>query len=67
MIEIDGKSHQADQLTHDRMRDEWMQSCDIHVLRIQAHEVFAELNAVVQTIRNIALKRTQEIKQYKPR
>ncbi len=67
VIEIDGKAHQADQLTHDKMRDEWMQSCDIHVMRIQAHEVFAELNAVVQTIHSIALKRAQDIKQHKPR
>ena len=67
VIEIDGKTHQADQLTHDKMRDEWMQSCDIHVLRVQAHEVFAELNAVIQTIRSIALKRAQDIKEHKPR
>ncbi len=43
-----------------------MQSCGIHVLRIQAHEVFAELNAVVQTIRNIAAQRAEEIRTYKP-
>ena len=66
VIEIDGKTHQAEQLAHDKARDEWMQSCGIHVLRIQARDVFAELNAVVQTIHGIARKRVEEIKQYKP-
>ena len=66
IIEIDGKTHQADQLTHDNTRDEWMQSRGIRVLRVQAKEVFAELDAVVRTIRGIALVRVEKIKAYKP-
>ena len=66
VIEIDGKTHQADQLTHDYTRDEWMQSRGIRVLRVQAKEVFAELEAVVRTIRGIAVERAEEIRTYKP-
>ena len=66
VIEIDGKTHQADQLTHDHARDQWMRSCGIHVLRVQAREVFAELEAVLRTIRSTAVQRAEEIRTYKP-
>lgn len=67
VIEIDGKTHQAEQLNHDNARDIWMQSCGILVLRIPARDVFSELNAVVRTIRSVALKQAQNIREHKPR
>ncbi len=66
VIEIDGKTHHGEQLEHDHHRDQWMQSSGIHVLRVQAREVFAELEAVVRTIHSIAIQRAEDIKNYKP-
>jgi len=57
VIEIDGGTHDGDQLVHDAHRDAWMRSCGIEVLRIPAREVFQNLNGVVQTIADRARKR----------
>ena len=62
VIEIDGNSsHHGEQLHHDRDRDQWMKSCGIHVLRVQARDVYENLAGVVQTIRTIAAQRISEI------
>ena len=61
VVEVDGSTHRGDQLAHDHKRDLWMQSCGIKIIRIQAHSVFSELDAVVRTIQSIALQQAQEI------
>ncbi len=40
VVEVDGSVHHGDQLAHDHKRDQWMQSCGIHILRVQARAVF---------------------------
>jgi len=57
VIEIDGKTHQGDRLRHDARRDAWMRSCGIETLRVQASEVFDNLNGVVMTITDRAQRR----------
>ena len=66
VIEIDGKTHQADQLTHDKARDNWMKLRGIRVLRIQARDVFSDLEAVVRTIRSVSVERANAIRDHKP-
>lgn len=50
VVEVDGGSHSGDRLEHDRKRDEWMHAQGIHELRVQARDVFENLDGVVRAI-----------------
>ena len=63
VIEVDGKRHHGQRLVADAQRDAWMQSCGIEVLRVQASEVFQNLNGVVNTIADRAQRRISLIEQ----
>ncbi len=49
VIEIDGRIHERHP-AKDRERDRWMKADGIRVLRIPAHEVSRDLDAVLRTI-----------------
>ena len=51
VVEVDGGFHRDDRLEHDRNRDAWMDAQGNRVLRIQARDVFENLDGVVQSIR----------------
>ncbi len=50
VLEIDGGSHSGDQLEHDRKRDQWMKEQGIRMFRVQARDVFGNLESVTRTI-----------------
>jgi len=50
VVEVDGRNHCGDQLAHDQNRDEWMERQGIQILRVQARDVFENLDGVVRTI-----------------
>ena len=54
VVEVDGGSHCGDRLDHDQKRDRWMHEQGIHVLRVQARDVFENLDGVVRAIRRDA-------------
>lgn len=57
VVEIDGKLHQGEQLEHDKVRDAWMRSCGVAVLRVRAVDVFENLDGVQRTIAELAHQR----------
>ncbi len=63
VIEIDGTTHQGDQLQHDHQRDAWMRARGIKVLRVPAREVLKNLAGVHATIRQRAHQRIEELAQ----
>jgi very-short-patch-repair endonuclease len=57
-IEIDGATHSEDaQIAHDARRDTWLRDQGIEVYRISASSVFADLDAVADGARRVALSR----------
>ena len=54
VVEVDGSSHQGDQLQHDRQRDAWMHDQGIRVLRLSAIDVRDKLQSVLTHIQSIA-------------
>ena len=50
VIELDGRSHDEQTLRHDEVRQQWLQSEGITVIRFTNDEVLANLDAVVRTI-----------------
>jgi very-short-patch-repair endonuclease len=63
VIEVDGSTHQGDQLQHDRKRDAWMRERGVQVLRVPAREVLENLAGVHATIRQQAHQRIEELSQ----
>ncbi len=61
VIEIDGATHQGDQIIHDRVRDAWLHECGIETMRIPAREVLNNLAGVYASIGARTHKRIQEI------
>jgi very-short-patch-repair endonuclease len=60
-VEVDGIGHNvASQLAHDRVRDRWLSSRGIHVLRFAAADILKDkdLEGVVQTIAHAAAPTT---------
>ena len=57
VIEIDGSSHQHEQLNRDAQRDTWMRDQGILVVRILASDVFENLQGVRQRIEQVMEKR----------
>ncbi len=60
VIEVDGKTHQQRQLVHDKKRDVWMQSKGIFVVRVQARDVFENLEGVQGMIEQVVRRRLEE-------
>ena len=57
-IEIDGESHaRGNNPERDAERDRWFVEADIHTLRIAAHDVLADLDAVMRLIAAEAVAR----------
>ncbi|MFI4855053.1 MAG: endonuclease domain-containing protein [Phycisphaerales bacterium JB065] len=59
VIEIDGRVHER-RSAHDRARYRWMQEDGIRVLRIPAHEISRDLDAVLRTIHRAAVRGIEE-------
>ncbi|MNL40267.1 hypothetical protein D3C87_1626050 [compost metagenome] len=56
-VEVDGMIHgDPDQARHDARRTEWLAERGIAVLRVQASDVHAELEGVLNAIRGVAQK-----------
>lgn len=57
-VEVDGSSHDLDdQVTHDFWRDKWMAEQGIVTLRVRDHEIWSDLEAVVDRIREVGQSR----------
>ena len=54
VVEVDGRTHEGEQLEHDRARDAWMQEEGIYVVRVQARELLTNLEGVLRTIESVA-------------
>lgn len=52
VVEVDGRCHE-NRRAEDQTRDEAMRSYGYRVLRVPARDVFADVNAVVERIRNV--------------
>ena len=63
VVEVDGSSHQGERFTHDQQRDVWMQKSGVTVLRFTASEVLNHRQGVVDRIRDVGLKRAEELDQ----
>lgn len=58
VIEVDGEIHErGDQPSHDAVRDAWLRSNGLRVVRYAAREVLTNLEGVVQRIVQIASER----------
>ena len=57
-IEVDGEFHaRGDRSERDALRDAWLKTNGLHVLRYPAREVLSDLEAVVLDILNVAIER----------
>ncbi len=57
-IEVDGEAHnRGDRPAQDAIRDAWLETQDIRVLRYPAGEMLANLDDVIRQIVSIALER----------
>ena len=54
VVEVDGRTHEGEQIDHDRARDAWMQERGIRILRVQAKELIKNLDGVLRTIQAVA-------------
>ena len=62
VIEIDGKEHQGERLIRDAQRDQWMNERGLEVLRVQARDVFENLDGVIGKIRIVVERRFCKLK-----
>jgi very-short-patch-repair endonuclease len=61
-IEVDGEAHaRGDRPARDAIRDAWLGSCGVRVLRYPARDVLADLDAVVRHILSIAVERRDRL------
>ena len=60
-VEVDGEAHgRGDRPERDRVRDAWLVSRDLHVLRYPAADILSNLEDVVRQIMAIALERRSQ-------
>ncbi|MFB3431560.1 MAG: endonuclease domain-containing protein [Phycisphaerales bacterium] len=59
VVEVDGQIH-GKRPARDAARDRWMREDGIRVLRIPAHEVLRDLDAVLRTIQHAAVRAIEE-------
>ncbi len=50
VIEIDGGTHAGEQKAADAERDRWMRERKLRILRVTAHDVLTDIDAVMRTI-----------------
>jgi very-short-patch-repair endonuclease len=61
VVEVDGATHSSDaERSHDARRDAFLRSKGWHVLRVWNVDVYDSLDAVVELIRDTALKRARK-------
>ena len=59
IVELDGSQH-AQQVQYDNARTKWLESQGFEVVRFWNHEIFEELDAVLEKIHYVCRRRSEE-------